>query len=99
MIKFLDLEAVNAAYAKDIEEAVLRVARSGWYLRGEETRRFEAEYARFIGCRHAIGCGNGLDALRLIFRAYLEMGLLHEGDEVIVPANTYIASILVAMVT
>lgn len=94
MIKFLDLEAVNAAYAKDIEEAVLRVARSGWYLRGEETRRFEAEYARFIGCRHAIGCGNGLDALRLIFRAYLEMGLLHEGDEVIVPANTYIASIL-----
>ena len=94
MIKFLDLKAVNAAYAAEIEEAVLRAARSGWYLRGEETRRFEEEYARYIGCRHAIGCGNGLDALRLILRAYLEMGLLHEGDEVIVPANTYIASIL-----
>lgn len=94
MIKFLDLKAVNAAYAAEMEEALLRTARSGWYLRGEETRRFEEEYARYIGCRHAIGCGNGLDALRLIFRAYMEMGLLHEGDEVIVPANTYIASIL-----
>lgn len=94
MIKFLDLEAVNAAYAEEIEEAALRVARSGWYLRGEETRRFEEAYAQYIGCRHAIGCGNGLDALRLIFRAYIEMGLLCEGDEVIVPANTYIASIL-----
>lgn len=72
----------------------MRATRSGWYLRGEETRRFEADYAHYIGCRHAIGCGNGLDALRLIFRAYIEMGLLHEGDEVIVPANTYIASIL-----
>ena len=94
MIKFLDLKAVNGAYAAEIEEAVLRATRSGWYLRGEETRRFEEAYARYIGCRHAIGCGNGLDALRLIFRAYMEMGLLHEGDEVIVPANTYIASIL-----
>lgn len=94
MIKFLDLKAVNAAYAPEIEEALLRVARSGWYLRGEETRRFEEAYARYIGCRHAIGCGNGLDALRLIFRAYMELGKLHEGDEVIVPANTYIASIL-----
>lgn len=94
MIKFLDLEAVNATYAEEIEEAALRVARSGWYLRGEETRRFEEAYAQYIGCRHAIGCGNGLDALRLIFRAYIEMGLLCEGDEVIVPANTYIASIL-----
>ena len=94
MIKFLDLKAVNAAYATEIEEAMLRVARSGWYLRGEETRRFEEAYAQYIGCRHAIGCANGLDALRLIFRAYIEMGVLHEGDEVIVPANTYIASIL-----
>lgn len=94
MIKFLDLGAVNAAYAAEIEEAVLRATRSGWYLRGEETRRFEEEYARYIGCRHAIGCGNGLDALRLIFRAYMEMGQLREGDEVIVPANTYIASVL-----
>ena len=94
MIKFLDLKAVNAAYAVEIEEAMLRVTRSGWYLRGEETRRFEEAYAQYIGCRHAIGCANGLDALRLIFRAYMEMGKLHEGDEVIVPANTYIASIL-----
>ena len=94
MIKFLDLKAVNAAYATEIKEAMLRVARSGWYLRGEETRRFEEAYAQYIGCRHAIGCANGLDALRLIFRAYIEMGILHEGDEVIVPANTYIASIL-----
>ena len=94
MIKFLDLKAVNGAYAAEIEEAVLRATRSGWYLRGEETRRFEEAYARYIGCRHAVACGNGLDALRLIFRAYMEIGLLHEGDEVIVPANTYIASIL-----
>lgn len=94
MIKFLDLQAVNASHATEIEKAVLRAARSGWYLRGEETRRFEAAYAQYIGCRHAIACGNGLDALRLIFRAYIELGMLHEGDEVIVPANTYIASIL-----
>ena len=94
MIKFLDLQAVNAQYATEIEEAVLRTTRSGWHLRGEETRRFEEAYAHYIGCRHAIGCGNGLDALRLIFRAYIEMGMLHEGDEIIVPANTYIASIL-----
>ena len=94
MIKFLDLQAVNATHATDIEEAILRATRSGWYLRGEETRRFESTYAQYIGCRHAIACGNGLDALRLIFRAYIEMGLLHEGDEIIVPAHTYIASIL-----
>lgn len=94
MIKFLDLKAVNALYATEIEEAVLRAVRSGWYLRGEETCCFEEAYARYVGCRHAIGCANGLDALRLIFRAYMEMGKLHEGDEVIVPANTYIASVL-----
>ena len=94
MIKFLDLKAVNAAYAAEIEEAMLRAVRSGWYLRGEETRRFEEAYAQYIDCRHAIGCGNGLDALRLIFRAYMELGVLSEGDEIIVPANTYIASIL-----
>ena len=94
MIKFLDLKDVNAAYAAEIEEAVLRATRSGWYLRGEETHRFEEAYAQYIGSRHAIACGNGLDALRLIFRAYIEMGVICEGDEVIVPANTYIASIL-----
>ncbi len=94
MVQFLDLEAINAVYAEKIEEALLRVARSGWYLRGKELRSFEEEYARYIGCRHAIGCGNGLDALRLILRAYMEMGVLREGDEVIIPANTYIASVL-----
>ena len=94
MIKFLDLGAVNAAYAAEIEEAVLRATRSGWYLRGKETAQFEEVYARYVGSKYAVACGNGLDALRLIFRAYMEMGLLQEGDEVIVPANTYIASIL-----
>ena len=94
MIKFLDLQAVNAAYSAVIEEAVLRTTRSGWYLRGAETEKFEAAYAQYVGCKYAVACGNGLDALRLIFRAYMEMGLLHEGDEVIVPANTYIASVL-----
>ena len=94
MVRFLDLEAINAVYAEKIEEALLRVARSGWYLRGKELLSFEEEYARYIGCRHAIGCGNGLDALRLILRAYMEMGVLREGDEVIIPANTYIASVL-----
>ena len=94
MVRFLDLEAINAVYAEKIEEVLLRVARSGWYLRGKELRSFEEEYARYIGCRHAIGCGNGLDALRLILRAYMEMGVLREGDEVIIPANTYIASVL-----
>ena len=94
MIKFLDLQAVNAAYAAEIEEAVLRTTRSGWYLRGAETEKFEAAYAQYVGSKYAVACGNGLDALRLIFRAYMEMGLLREGDEVIVPANTYIASIL-----
>lgn len=94
MIKFLDLQAVNAAYSAEIEEAVLRTTRSGWYLRGAETEKFEAAYAQYVGSKYAVACGNGLDALRLIFRAYMEMGLLHEGDEVIVPANTYIASIL-----
>lgn len=94
MIKFLDLQAINAARGAEIKEALTRVAHSGWYLRGEETHRFEADYARYIGCQHTIGCANGLDALRLILRAYIELGALHEGDEVIVPANTYIASIL-----
>ena len=94
MIKFLDLQAVNAAYSAEIEEAVLRTTRSGWYLRGAETEKFEAAYAQYVGSKYAVACGNGLDALRLIFRAYMEMGLLREGDEVIVPANTYIASIL-----
>lgn len=94
MIKFLDLQKVTAKYADEIHEAVLRVVDSGWYLQGEENRRFEQDYAEYIGTDYAIGCANGLDALIWIFRAYVEMGVMQLGDEVIVPANTYIASIL-----
>lgn len=94
MVKFLDLQAVTAKYAEEIHEAVRRVVDSGWYLQGEENRKFEENYARYIGTKYAIGCANGLDALIWIFRAYIEMGVMSPGDEVIVPANTYIASIL-----
>ena len=90
IIKYLDLKTINEPY----EHAADEVLRSGWYLKGDYTRCFEQAYAEYIGTRHCVGCGNGLDALTLIFRAYIEMGLMHEGDEVIVPANTYIASIL-----
>ena len=94
MIKFLPLGEINARYNAELREAVGRVMDSGWYLRGEATRQFEAHYAEYIGTKHCIGCGNGLDALTLILRAYMEMGVMVIGDEVIVPANTYIASIL-----
>lgn len=94
MIKFLDLLNVNAAHGAEIKDAMARVADSGWYLQGEENAAFEREYAEYIGTKYAVGCGNGLDALRLILRAYIELGKLQRGDEVIVPANTYIASIL-----
>ena len=94
MIKYLPLKRINDLYDAEIREAANRVLDSGWYLKGEATRTFEQHYADYIGTRHCIGCGNGLDALTLIFRAYIEMGVMKEGDEVIVPANTYIASIL-----
>ena len=94
MISYLDLRQVNARYDDEIRDAVSRVLDSGWYLRGEATRRFEQHYADYIGTRYCVGCANGLDALTLIFRAYIDMGVMEEGDEVIVPANTYIASIL-----
>lgn len=94
MIKFLDLQKVTQQYKEEIREAVTRVIDSGWYLQGRENERFEANYARYIGTRHCIGVANGLDALRLILRAYIEMGIMQVGDEIIVPANTYIASIL-----
>lgn len=89
-MKYLDLQAINKPYGHAADE----VLQSGWYLRGEATRRFEEHYTEYIGTNHCIGCGNGLDALTLIFRAYKELGVLRDGDEVIVPANTYIASIL-----
>jgi len=94
MIKFLDLEKVTAKYADEINEAASRVVNSGWYLQGKENKKFEKDYAEYIGTRYAVGCANGLDALIWIFRAYVEMGVMKPGDEVIVPANTYIASIL-----
>lgn len=81
-------------HADEISAAVQRVVNSGWYLQGNENKAFAEEYARYIGTRYCVGCGNGLDALTLILRAYKEMGRLHDGDEVIVPANTYIATIL-----
>ncbi len=94
MIKYLELSKVTAMHADEINAAVRRVVDSGWYLQGEENRLFEEEYARYIGTEHCVGCGNGLDSLTLILRAYIEMGVMKPGDEVIVPANTYIASIL-----
>ena len=85
---------MTAEHLTEIQSAVKTVVDSGWYLKGEATARFEHDYAQYIGTRHCIGCGNGLDALTLIFRAYKEMSFLNDGDEVIVPANAYIASIL-----
>lgn len=93
-IPFLSLKNVTAKYADEIHEAVLRVVDSGWYLQGKENELFEQHYAEYIGTKHCIGCANGLDALIWIFRAYIELGVMHPGDEVIVPANTYIATIL-----
>ena len=94
MIKYLPLGDINARYDAEIRQAVSQVLDSGWYLKGEATRRFEQAYADYIGTSYCVGCANGLDALTLILRAYIEMGVMKEGDEVIVPANTYIASIL-----
>ena len=93
-IPFLSLKDVTAKYADEIHEAVLRVVDSGWYLQGKENEQFEQHYAEYIGTKHCIGCANGLDALIWIFRAYIELGVMKPGDEVIVPANTYIATIL-----
>ncbi len=93
-IDYLSLKRITAMHADEIHKAISRVVDGGWYLQGEETRRFESHYAAYIGTRHCVGVANGLDALTLILRAYKELGVLHEGDEVIVPANTYIATIL-----
>ena len=93
-IPFLSLKDVTSLHGEEINEAVNRVVNSGWYLQGEENKRFEENYANFIGSKYCVGCANGLDALIWIFRAYIEMGLMQPGDEVIVPANTYIATIL-----
>lgn len=93
-IPFLSLKDVTAAHGDEINAAVTRVVNGGWYLQGKENETFEANYAKYIGTEYCIGCANGLDALIWIFRAYIEMGVMKPGDEVIVPANTYIATIL-----
>lgn len=94
MIEYLNLKKITAMHHDEIMDAVAQVVDSGWYLQGEANARFEQQYARYIGTQHCVGCANGLDALTLIFRAYKQMGVLRDGDEVIVSANTYIASIL-----
>lgn len=93
-IPFLSLKSITAKYASEIHEAAKRVIDSGWYLQGVENERFEENYAKYIGSKYCIGCANGLDALIWIYRAYIELGIMKPGDEVIVPANTYIATIL-----
>ncbi len=94
MIKFLDIQKINLQYQQEIEEKLIKVFHSGWYLLGEEVKSLETNLATYIGSKNAIGVANGLDALRLIFKAYKELGVIESGDEVIVPANTYIASVL-----
>ncbi len=96
MIKFLDLQKINAQYAEELKNAVAKVIDSGWFLQGEQNKKFEAKLASFEGvpAENTVAVANGLDALRLILRAYIETGIMKEGDEIIVPANTYIASIL-----
>lgn len=93
-LPYLDLKRINSPYEADFLQAYQRILSNGWYLFGEEVATFEQEWAAYIGTRHCIACANGLDALRLVLRAWIEMGCLQQGDEVIVPANTYIASIL-----
>jgi len=94
MIKFLDLQKINLLHQKEIEVALLKTFNSGWYILGESVERFETNFATYCGVKHCIGVSNGLDALILILHAYIELGKMQEGDEVIVPANTYIATIL-----
>jgi dTDP-4-amino-4,6-dideoxygalactose transaminase len=93
-IPFLSLKDINARHADELKAAAARVIDSGWYILGQEVTTFEQAFAEYCGVRHAIGVGNGLDALSLILRGYKELGALHDGDEVIVPANTFIASFL-----
>lgn len=94
MVKYLDLKKINDSFEPELSISIKRVINSGWYILGDEVKHFEEEYAEYIGTKHCIGVANGLDALRLILRAYIELGEMLEGDEIIVPANTFIASIL-----
>ncbi|MBO6234440.1 MAG: DegT/DnrJ/EryC1/StrS family aminotransferase [Prevotella sp.] len=94
MIKLLDLQKITAEHAEEYKAAAERVIDSGWFLQGEENKRFEQHYAEYIGTKNCVAVANGLDALKLIIRAYKEMGVMSDGDEIIVPANTYIATII-----
>ncbi|MFV0563957.1 DegT/DnrJ/EryC1/StrS family aminotransferase [Malaciobacter mytili] len=94
MIPFLDLKGLNSQYKEELIEACIKVIDSGWYIQGNECKEFETEFAKYCGTKYAIGVANGLDALILILRAYKQLGIINDGDEVIVPSNTYIASIL-----
>jgi dTDP-4-amino-4,6-dideoxygalactose transaminase len=94
MIPFLDLKNINAQYKEELIAACTKVIDSGWYIQGNECNEFEKEFAKYCGSNYCIGVANGLDALILILRAYKELGFMNDGDEVIVPSNTYIASIL-----
>jgi dTDP-4-amino-4,6-dideoxygalactose transaminase len=94
MIPFLDLKGINAQYRAELIDACTKVIDSGWYIQGNECKEFDKEFAQYCGTKYAIGVANGLDALILILRAYKELGIMNDGDEIIVPSNTYIASIL-----
>ena len=93
-VKFLDLQAINLKHEKALQNAFSRVLHSGWYIKGSEVQAFEKEFAEYIGAKHCIGVANGLDALELIVEAYKILGVFNDGDEIIVPSNTYIATIL-----
>lgn len=94
MIPYLSLQRVTNEHLVEIQQAVNKVIESGWYLQGQALQTFEKQYAEYIGTRHCVSCANGLDALTLILKAYIELGMMQAGDEIIVPANTYIATIL-----
>ena len=94
MIKFLDLHSINKPYEAAFLNKTKAMLDGGWYVLGEEVKSFETNFAKYCGTKYCIGVGNGLDALVLIFKAYIQLGKLQKGDEVLVPANTYIASIL-----
>ncbi|MGQ7092273.1 DegT/DnrJ/EryC1/StrS family aminotransferase, partial [Escherichia coli] len=94
MIKFLDLKKINDRYKDELSQACERVINSGWYIQGSELIQFEKEFAAYCGVKYALGVANGLDALTLVLRAWKELGLLKDNDHVLVPANTYIASVM-----
>ena len=93
-VPFLDLKSLNAPYMDVLKNAACSVVESGWYIRGHFCERFEQAFAEYCGVKYAVGVGNGLDALTLILRASMELGRLHEGDEILVPSNTFIATVL-----